>query len=50
MEEEKAYSVTSFQCTQNETGKLLSLNASMTFEREVFVTYKRFVIDRGLCG
>ena len=35
MEEEKAYSVTGFQCTQNEAGKLL-LNASMTFEHESF--------------
>ena len=35
MEEEKAYSVTSFQCAQNETGKL-SLNASMTLEHDSF--------------
>ena len=30
MEEEKAYSVTSFQCTQDEDGKMLSLNTSKT--------------------
>ena len=34
MEEEKTYPVTSFQCTQDEAGMLLSLNASMMFERE----------------
>ena len=30
------YPVTSFQCTQDEAGKLLSLNASMRFERDSF--------------